>query len=164
MDILFYIFLYIVGNFFIKGALFSNWEINILAFNIYFPKKKKYLQGKISPIYLLDTGHLSRFTITKYEICYKEVDKWIHLIFWVFVPLINVKTYFYEYHECDDVLQIDKRKEEMLEDIGERELSEYYEAEMEIIKKRERKELELFKSKQDKIDKLNQIFNDNYED
>jgi hypothetical protein len=163
MGILFYVSFYIIGNFTLKSILFNVWETTSLTFNVYFPKKKKYLQGKISPIYSLDKGYLTRFRITKYEISYKEVEGWIHFMFWIFVPSINIRTYFYGYHECDDVLQIDKRKEELLEDIGERELSEYYEAEMEIIKERERQALELYRSKQDKIDKLNQIFTENYE-
>jgi hypothetical protein len=165
-DVLMLVGLYVGGNLMIKGSLgcfLSDMGVKYPKIKITLPKNKKYLSGKQSPIYKAVLNNEFDFQyIKKYELRHDEVEDFIYLLGIFLVPIFNLRTIAYQYHKCR-TLGFNLTEDEFLNKIGDTELSEFYEKELKLREERESAIKAVENEKQSKVDKLNRIFNENYE-
>lgn len=166
VDIVVAIIFYITINVVIKGILWFLFKKDF-KFKVYLPKKKKFTTGKISPIYQLEENGYGGFNVMKYEIRYDEDQEWWGMLGILLIPFISFDVQIYKYHQCF-MLHYPYKKGTMLEyirttNMGNMELSSFYELEYRKLQEEQNAKQLIIDEKQSKIDKLNRIFNENYE-
>ncbi len=150
--ILFFSFFYTVGCIIINVIL--QIIIKIKRIIIKLPKNKKW-DSKVDPIYtLIKTQYTEGYYIFKYSLRYQELE---YAYFWSFFFLpIPVGFEFYKYHKEPDEFYIKDINE--IEDIG-----LIYENRLEIQKSNYEKAKYEKDLLDQKIEKINKVFNDNWE-
>jgi len=156
-----YIGLNLMLKFFL-GILLMDFGAKFPKIKITLPKNKKYLSGKHSPIYKLRLTDRRYHAVEKYELRYDEAEGIVYCLGVFLVPIFNLRTIVYQYHECRELCFYVK-SDEIIQEIGDMELSEFYEKELKRLNDKEAAEKTVENEKQSKVDKLNRIFNENYE-
>ena len=149
---------------FFLGMLLMDFGAKFPKIKVKLPKSKKYLSGKHSPIYKLRScKEFDVQTIEKYELRYDDVEDLVYCLGIFLVPFFNLRTIAYQYHVCRELGFWGTTVDEFFKELGDMELSEFYEKEMKLLKDKEAAKKAADDEKQSKVDRLNKIFNDNYE-
>ena len=130
------------------------WEI--MSINIKLPKRKRFLT-KVDPIYQLEDGDFGGYIIRKWELGYE--DSFGLQMLMVFIPY-PIKLLRYKYTQTKYVWLGEKTKiSEITEDIG-----ELFERKWAIENAKEIEERRILKEYQDNLDRINKVFNENFEE
>jgi hypothetical protein len=144
---------YIVFNTILKTALPDSFVVKIK-----FPPKKKYLSGKKSPIYLYCLpDYPFEDCIIKYELGYHNVHGFLYTVLYLFIPIITIDTYFYEYGETRRI-DLDKDRVE-----GITSLEDYFEQKVKEEDEEHQKSLSVKEKYEQHIMNLNREFKENFE-
>ena len=144
---------YIIFNTILKTALSDSFVVKIK-----FPPKKKYLSGKKSPIYrycLPEWPHED--CIIKYELCYHNVQGFLYTVLYLFIPIITIDTYYYEYGVTRR-MDLDKDRVE-----GMTSLEDYFEQKVKEEDEKHQKSLTVKEKFDQLIKDLNCEFEENFE-
>jgi hypothetical protein len=130
------------------------WEI--IAINIKLPKRKRFL-SKVDPIYQLEDGDFGGYIIRKWELGYE--DSFGLQMLMVFIPY-PIKLLRYKYIQTKYVWLGEKTNiSEITEDLG-----ELFERKWAIENAKEIEERRILKEYQDNLDRINKVFNENFEE
>jgi hypothetical protein len=144
---------YIIFNTILKTALSDSFVVKIK-----FPPKKKYLSGKKSPVYLYRLPDCPfEDCIIKYELDYHNVQGFLYTLLYLFIPIITIDTYFYEYGETRRIYLDEDRVE------GITSLEDYFEQKVKEEDEKHQKSLTVKEKFDQLIKDLNCEFEENFE-
>ena len=127
-----------------------------IAINIKLPKRKRYLT-KVDPIYELCDSDWGGYCVKKWELGYE--DEFGLQMLMVFMPY-PIKLLRYKYINNNHIWLPDRTKiEEITEELG-----DMFERIWAVENKEALEKQRIKKEYQDNLDKLNKVFNENYEE
>jgi hypothetical protein len=127
-----------------------------MAINIKLPKRKRFL-NKVDPIYELDESDFGGFTVRKWELGYDDTFGLQMLMVYIPYP---IKLLRYKYIQVGHIWLGEKTK---LSEITE-ELGDMFERIWAVENAKEIEEKRIKKEHQDNIDRINKVFNENFEE
>jgi hypothetical protein len=127
-----------------------------IAINIKLPKRKRFL-NKVDPIYQLEDGDFGGYIIRKWELGYEDTFGLQMLMVYIPYP---IKLLRYKYIQTKYVWLGEKTKvSEITEELG-----ELFERKWAIENAKEIEERRILKEYQDNLDRINKVFNENFEE
>jgi hypothetical protein len=127
-----------------------------IVINIKLPKRKRFL-NKVDPIYQLEENDFGGYVIRKWELGYE--DSFGLQMLMIFIPY-PIKLLRYKYTETKHIWLGEKTNiSEITEDLG-----ELFERKWAIENAKEIEEKRILKEYQDNLDRINKVFNENFEE
>jgi hypothetical protein len=127
-----------------------------MAINIKLPKRKRFL-NKVDPIYELDESDFGGFAVRKWELGYDDTFGLQMLMVYIPYP---IKLLRYKYIQTGHIWLDEKTKlSEITEDLG-----DMFERIWAVENAKEIEEKRIKKEHQDNIDRINKVFNENFEE
>ena len=127
-----------------------------MAINIKLPKRKRFL-NKVDPIYELDESDFGGFAVRKWELGYDDTFGLQMLMIYIPYP---IKLLRYKYIQTGHIWLGEKTKlSEITEDLG-----DMFERMWAVENAKEIEEKRIKKEHQDNIDRINKVFNENFEE
>jgi hypothetical protein len=127
-----------------------------IAINIKLPKRKRFL-NKVDPIYKLGESDFSGFVVTKWELGYEDTFGLQMLMVYIPYP---IKLLRYKYVQAQHIWLDEKTKvSEITEDLG-----DMFERIWAVENAKEIEEKRIKKEHQDNLDRINKVFNENFEE
>jgi hypothetical protein len=127
-----------------------------MAINIKLPKRKRFL-NKVDPIYELDESDFGGFAVRKWELGYDDTFGLQMLMIYIPYP---IKLLRYKYIQVGHIWLGEKTKlSEITEDLG-----DMFERIWAVENAKEIEEKRIKKEHQDNIDRINKVFNENFEE
>jgi hypothetical protein len=127
-----------------------------MAINIKLPKRKRFL-NKVDPIYELDESDFGGFAVRKWELGYDDTFGLQMLMIYIPYP---IKLLRYKYIQTGHIWLGEKTKlSEITEDLG-----DMFERIWAVENAKEIEEKRIKKEHQDNIDRINKVFNENFEE
>jgi hypothetical protein len=144
----------IIGFVHMMLHIFNVWDR--MAINIKLPKRKRFL-NKVDPIYELDESNFGGFAVRKWELGYDDTFGLQMLMIYIPYP---IKLLRYKYIQTGHIWLDEKTKlSEITEDLG-----DMFERIWAIKNAKEIEEKGIKKEHQDNIDRINKVFNENFEE
>jgi ABC-type multidrug transport system fused ATPase/permease subunit len=127
-----------------------------MAINIKLPKRKRFL-NKVDPIYELNESDFGGLVVRKWELGYDDTFGLQMLMIYIPYP---IKLLRYKYIQSSYIWLDEKTKlSEITEDLG-----DMFERIWAIENAKEIEEKRIKKEHQDNIDRINKVFNENFEE
>jgi hypothetical protein len=127
-----------------------------MAINIKLPKRKRFL-NKVDPIYELDESDFGGFAVRKWELGYEDTFGLQMLMVYIPYP---IKLLRYKYIQTGHIWLGEKTElSEITEDLG-----DMFERIWAVENAKEIEEKRIKKEHQDNIDRINKVFNENFEE
>ena len=127
-----------------------------IVINIKLPKRKRFLT-KVDPIYQLEENDFGGYVIRKWELGYE--DSFGLQMLMIFIPY-PIKLLRYKYIETKHIWLGEKTNiSEITEDLG-----ELFERKWAIENAKDIEERRIRKEYQDNLDRINKVFNENFEE
>lgn len=127
-----------------------------MAINVKLPKRKRFLT-KVDPIYQLEENDFGGYVIRKWELGYEDTFGLQMLMVYIPYP---IKLLRYKYTETKHIWLGEKTNiSEITEDLG-----ELFERKWAIENAKDIEERRIRKEYQDNLDRINKVFNENFEE